>query len=32
MRMAPAVTAFIDDKPMALKTSEEQSWTTHNGK
>lgn len=32
MRMAPAVTAFIDDKAKAIKTSEAQSWTTHNGR
>lgn len=32
MRMAPAVTAFIDDRKKAVKVSEEQSWTTHNGK
>ena len=31
MRMAPAVTAFVDDKNLAMKVSEEQSWTTHNG-
>jgi ADP-ribosyl-[dinitrogen reductase] hydrolase len=32
MRMAPAVTAFVDDKKQAIEVSEEQSRTTHNGK
>ena len=32
MRMAPAVTAFIDNQKKAIEVSEFQSRTTHNGK